>query len=73
MAEVKPPEIRAARSFLRSYAKAGSKDISPRKFARAAKELSVGFRELLGLIARMQAGGSQQGQFRMELLRKAVQ
>ena len=72
MAVVTPAEVRAARSFLRSYAKAGTRDVPPRKFAQAAKELSVGFRELLGLIARLQAGGAQQGIFRAELLRKAV-
>lgn len=70
MAAVKPQEVRSARSFLRSYAKAGTKQVSPRKFAQAAKELSVGFRELLRFIAQMQAGGSEQGVFRMELLRR---
>jgi hypothetical protein len=70
MAAVKPPEVRAARSFLRSYAKAGTKDVSPRKFAQAAKELSVGFRELLRFIAQLQAGGAEHGVFRMDLLRR---
>lgn len=50
---VTPAEVRAARGFLRSYAKAGTTDIPPRKFAQAAKELGVGFRELLRLVAKI--------------------
>lgn len=68
----KPGEVRAARSFLRQRAKTGSQQIPPRQFAAAAKEQDVGFRELLGFISRLYAGGSQQGIFREELLRKAV-
>lgn len=66
-------QLRAARAFLRGEAKAGSKDIPPRKFAAAAKETGLGLRELLGLIARMQSGGQGAQQERHELVRKAVE
>ncbi len=56
-----PPEVRAARSYLRSTLQAGSQDISPRKFANAAKELDVSFDQLADLLARLYAGG--QGEY----------
>ncbi len=43
------PEIRAARSFLAQHGVSPSK-VSPMKFAASAKELSVGFKELLRLL-----------------------
>lgn len=69
---VSAAELRQARAFLRGKAKAGSRDIPPRRFAAAAKELGVGFRELLSLIARLQSGGQGVSQQRQELLREAV-
>ena len=69
---VSAAELRQARAFLRGKAKAGSRDIPPRRFAAAAKELGVGFRELLSLIARLQSGGQGASQQRQELLREAV-
>jgi hypothetical protein len=69
---IEASKVREARAFLRGRVKAGTRDISPRRFAAAAQELSVGYRELLMLIARLQAQGQSAGVFRMELLRKAV-
>lgn len=54
-------EVRASRSFLRGhiYNRAGS-EISPRRFAAAAKETKSSFSDLLGVIARSYAGGQGQ-------------
>ena len=41
------PEIRAARAFLVQH---GVKAVSPQKFANSAKEMDVGFRELLRIL-----------------------
>ena len=65
-------ELRQARSYLRGKAKAGSKDIPPRRFAAASKEMGIGYKELLALIARLQSGGQGASQRREELLRDAV-
>ena len=47
--------------------------VSPRQFAAAAKELDMGFRELLAFIGRLYMGGQNQ-QFRIsELVRKAAE
>ena len=62
-----PKEVRAARAFL--YAQgATASDIPPRKFANSAKELNMGFRELLRMIARLYSAGQNQQQFRMEII-----
>ena len=54
--KVAAAEIRAAKSFL---ARRGltPEDISPRKFAKAAKELDKGFKETLDILARELSGG----------------
>lgn len=65
-------ELRQARAYLRGHAKAGSKDIPPRRFAAAAKEMGVGFRELLSLIARLQSGGQGASQRREGAILDAV-
>ena len=49
-------EIRAAKSFLERRG-LSSKDISPKKFAKAAKELDKGFQETLNILAREQSAG----------------
>lgn len=62
-----PREVRAARSFLVSKGVPLSA-ISPRMFAKAAKEQSRGFRELLQFIARLYAGGQNQSGWRQEAI-----
>jgi hypothetical protein len=47
-------EVRAARAFLRKK-KLGTADISPRRFAMAAKELDIGFKELFTLLGKVYA------------------
>ena len=49
-------EIRAAKSFLERRGLT-SNDISPKKFAKAAKELDKGFQETLKILARELSGG----------------
>jgi|TARA_B110000977_G_scaffold181318_1_gene241851 hypothetical protein len=49
-------EIRAAKSFLKRRG-LDTDDISPRKFAIAAKELDKGFAETLRILARELSGG----------------
>lgn len=56
-------EVQKARSFLFSHHKRGFR-IPPRKFAAAARELGVGFRELLRFIGQLYAGGQQASTFR---------
>lgn len=52
-----PAEVRAARAFLRGQVKAGTQDIPPRRFAAAAKELKLSFKDTLAVLARYYAGG----------------
>ena len=49
-------EIRAAKSFLKRRGLT-TEDISPRKFAMAAKELNKGFSETLKILADELSGG----------------
>ena len=49
-------EIRAAKSFLERRG-ITSDDISPKKFAKAAKELDKSFKETLAILARELSGG----------------
>ena len=49
-------EIRAAKSFLERRGLT-SNDISPKKFAKAAKELDKGFQETLQILARELSAG----------------
>jgi|TARA_R110000772_G_scaffold44432_2_gene102272 hypothetical protein len=49
-------EIRAAKSFLKRRG-LSTEDISPRKFAKAAKELDKGFQETLNILARELSAG----------------
>ena len=58
------PEVRAARSYLRSKVKAGTGDIPPRHFANAAKETGMGFQDLTGVLARIYAGGQNESLYR---------
>lgn len=44
------------------------RDIPPRRFANAAKELNIGFTQLLAFISRMYAGGQNQKLFRVEAI-----
>jgi|TARA_R100001082_G_scaffold84171_1_gene50838 hypothetical protein len=54
--KVAAAEIRAAKSFLERRG-IKSSEISPRKFARAAKELDKSFNEVLQILARELSGG----------------
>jgi hypothetical protein len=59
MAKVKKvaaAEIRAAKKFLERYG-IGPDEISPKKFATAAKELDKSFRETLQILALTLSGG----------------
>ena len=67
MVVASPKEVRAARAFLQRKG-ALSSDIPPRKFANSAKELNMGFRQLLRLIARLYSGGQAQQEFRMSVI-----
>lgn len=58
-----PKEIRAARAFL---TKKGIRTLSPRLFAGSAKELDIGFQDLLRTIGRMLDQGRGQQQMRQE-------
>ena len=62
-----PKEVRAARAFLQNQG-ARSSDIPPRKFANSAKELNMGFRDLLRMISRLYSAGQNQSQFRMTVI-----
>ena len=65
-----PKEVRRARAFLES--RGLRKVVSPRKFANAAKENNVGFRELLAMLGRLYTGGQHQAFFIREQIEKAV-
>lgn len=67
MAEALPKEVRAARAFLYQRGMT-SQQIQPRKFAGAAKELSLSFKELLRLIGIM----LEQGQNRASQVSQQV-
>jgi hypothetical protein len=54
--KVAAAEIRAAKKFLERRG-LKTKDISPRKFAQAAKELDESFNETLAILAREIEGG----------------
>jgi hypothetical protein len=54
--KVAAAEIRAAKSFLERRGLT-PEDISPKKFAKAAKELDKGFQETLQVLARELSGG----------------
>ena len=54
--KVAAAEIRAAKSFLERRG-IGSSEISPRKFAKAAKELDKSFNEVLQILARELSAG----------------
>ena len=49
-------EIRAAKKWLERR-KIRANELSPRKFAKAAKELDASFKETLQIIANQQTGG----------------
>ena len=55
--KVAQAEIRAAKSFLKRRG-LDTDDISPRKFAMAAKELDKGFAETLKILARELSAGN---------------
>jgi len=54
--KVAAAEIRAAKSFLERRG-IKSDEVSPKKFAKAAKELDKGFQETLQVLARELSGG----------------
>lgn len=53
---ISAPEVRAAKKWL-ARRKLSPKEISPRKFAKAAKAMNKSFRETLEIIASQQTGG----------------
>lgn len=65
-----PAEIRSARSFLQR--RGVRPPLKPRQFAAAAKELNIGFRELLAYIRRLYSGGQGQQQAIHEMLQREV-
>lgn len=67
-----PAEVRKARAFLRSKG-ITTKEIPPRKFANAAKELNKGFRELLRYLMQLKSGGQGQSLERRENIRKEAE
>lgn len=69
---ITPAEVRAARAFLRQRG-ISTKEIPPRKFAAAAKELSKGFRELLRYLMQLRSGGQGQAQQRRENIRREAE
>lgn len=72
MAAATPPEVRKARAFLRSK-NVTTKEIPPRKFANAAKELSKGFREVLRHLMELRSGGQGQSQERRSNIRRQAE
>jgi hypothetical protein len=64
-----PKEVRAARAFLQKKG-VRSHEVPPRRFADAAKELDIGFTDLLSFISRLYSGGQNQQQFRMDVIAK---
>ncbi len=64
-------EVRAARAFLFSKGMQ-ARDIPPRRFANASKELNIGFQQLLAFIARLYSGGQNQSAFRVEAIMREV-
>lgn len=62
-------EVRKARSFL--YTRGiTAREISPRRFAAAAKELDTSFGELLRMIAQLKMGGQGSDIARRESIRQ---
>jgi len=64
-------EVQAARAYLYSRHKKGLR-IPPRAFAGAAKELGMGFRELLRFISMVYSRGQQGSVFREAAISKIV-
>lgn len=62
--------VRSARQFLRKHAKAGTRDISPRKFAAAAQEQSSSFSALLELIRYYYSSGDDREEMRHDQLNR---
>lgn len=61
-------QVRKARQYLRKYAKAGTRDISPQKFAAAAAEQNASFSDLLKFLSRLyMAGQGEQSQRQEEI------
>lgn len=69
---VSPAEVRAARAFLRQRG-ITTKEIPPRKFANAAKELGKGFREVLRYLMALRSGGQNQALQRRENIRREAE
>lgn len=69
----KASHVRKARQYLRKHAKAGTRDISPQKFAAAAAEQNASFGELLGFISRVYSSGQNESFQRQENIRAIAQ
>lgn len=61
---VPAPQVRKAKQYLRKNAKAGTRDVSPRKFAAAAAEQHASFGAILGVIRYYYASGDERAQLR---------
>lgn len=66
-----PAEVRAARAFLRKRG-LSSHQISPRKFANAAKEKGKSFSELLMFLGRIMDADKPESRSRQENIRAAA-
>lgn len=71
MSTLTPAEVRSARAFLRKRG-IGSGQVSPRRFAAAAKEKGDSFSELLKFIMRMYQGAQNQSSQQREVVKAAA-
>lgn len=71
MATATPKEVRQARAFLFGRG-LQAKDIPPRRFANAAKEMNLSFQQLLHFISMMYAEGQNQKFWRLDVIKRAA-
>lgn len=65
-------QVKAARQYLRKHAKAGTRDISPRKFAAAAAEQNASFNQILNVLRYYYSSGDEREELRHDQLNKRV-
>lgn len=63
-------EVRAAKQYLGKHAKSRTRDISPRRFAAAAREQRASFGEVLRLISYYYSHGDERERLRHDQLNK---
>jgi len=71
MSAISNAEVQKARAYLFSHHRHGFR-ISARQFAAAAKELGVGFRDLLRFIGQLYARGQNRSAFREAAVTKMI-